>query len=87
MNANVNIGRLAVETEGFSGSDLHELCRNAAMNAMRSSLAGIKASNGDAVPQIRALQAGDFAAAMSVTTSAMSEHTASQEEGYLSDMD
>jgi len=36
---NVQISRLAIETEGYSGSDLHELCRNAAMNAMRSSMA------------------------------------------------
>jgi len=38
------------------------------------------------VPHIRALQAGDFEAAMAVTTSAMSEHVPAG-DGYVSDID
>lgn len=38
LEPNFSMERLAAQTEGFSGSDLKEMCRNAAMRPVREFL-------------------------------------------------
>lgn len=44
LEADFPLGRLATETEGLSGSDLKEICRNAAMAPVREYM---KSTGGD----------------------------------------
>lgn len=62
--SNHDLERLAVETEGYSGSDLRALCEEAAMMPIRElgpqNILTIKAN------QLRPLRYGDFKSAMTV---------------------
>ena len=40
MAADVDYGALAAAAEGYSGDDITSVCRDAAMNGMRTAIAG-----------------------------------------------
>lgn len=44
MDASFDLGQVVAQTEGYSGSDLKELCRNAAMGPVREFIKTLKDS-------------------------------------------
>lgn len=58
LDPKLDVGLLAAQTDGLSGSDLHELCRNAAMNPLKElmrregGLEGLKRLKGAGAPSI-----------------------------------
>ena len=69
LGADVSFTRLAAQTEGYSGSDLKELCRNAVLASVRDLI-----KSGGASDSLRALTMADFIAAKTSVESAAPGH-------------
>lgn len=90
LNADVDLEALAETLDGYSGSDLKNLCISAAMEPVREILAKEKAENGGElklVPlgeeedeDVRAIRMGDFRKAASTMSASISEDSPSVAE-------
>ena len=69
LGADVSFTRIAAQTEGYSGSDLKELCRNAVLASVRDLI-----KSGGASDSLRALTMADFIAAKTSVESAAPGH-------------
>jgi len=65
LDSSVNIETLAANTDGFSGSELHEVCRLAAVNRMKNVIDNYRTQAGYVIPdEVRGLNQEDLNAAV-----------------------